>query len=81
MGKKLFKDRAVINNNCYRHSKVKCYLKGQFTQKFEFCHLQLTAKKTSCTAFENKEQTLLQCETKRTIKSKLRARLQVFVCS
>ncbi len=81
MGEKLYKDRAVINNNCYRHSKVKCYLKGQFTQKCEFYHLQLTAKKNSCTAFENKEQILFQCETKRTIKSQLRAELQVFVCS
>ncbi len=34
-GKK-YKDSAVINNNCYRlivNSQVKCYLKGQFTQK------------------------------------------------
>ncbi len=36
-------------------------------------------KNLSCTAFENKEQRLFQCETKRTIKSKLRAGLQVFV--
>ncbi len=62
MGKHLYKDRAVINNNCYR------------LIAFE-------------TAFENKEQRFMhscltfQCETKRIIQSKLRAGLQLFVCS
>ncbi len=58
MGKHLYKDRAVINNSCYR-----------------------------LIAFENKEQRFMhscltfQCETKRIIQSKLRAGLQMFVCS
>ncbi len=36
MGKNVYKDRAVINNNCYRlivNSQVKCYLKGQLKKK------------------------------------------------
>ncbi len=52
---------AVINNNCYRlivNSQVKCYLKGHFTQNVNsvIYNLHGTAKKLSCTAFENKEQ-------------------------
>ncbi len=37
IGNNLYKDRAVINNNCYIfvvNSQVKCYLKGQLKKTF-----------------------------------------------
>ncbi len=61
MGKHLYKDRAVINNNCYRL----IAFETAFENKERFMHSSLT----------------FQCETKRIIQSKLRAGLQMFVCS
>ncbi len=50
MGKHLYKDRAVINNNCYKQSQVKCHLKGQLKKKKKNLVQHLKIKnKDSCT--------------------------------
>ncbi len=74
------------NNNCYRLSQGTFYLKGQFTQKCQFCHLQLTwyckKEKKNCLVqhfkIKNKDSCTHAwhfnvCGTKISIQSKLRA--------